>query len=73
MGLDDPTLSLKQMFQNIAVEFNNKEIIVNLPAGAYNMDGKVDIYPNDYSKIQITWDCKSEHYDSINYIHVLLT
>ena len=57
-SLDDPALSLKQMFQNIAVEFNNDDIMVELPADAFDMDCIVDINPNDYSRMRITRDCK---------------
>ena len=34
-----PTLGLKQMCQNIAVEFNNEEVVVNLSDESLDLDG----------------------------------
>ena len=72
-SLDEPTLSLKHIFLNIAVEFKNKMVIVNLPADAYDIDVIVNTNPNDYNMMQVTQDYKSYYFGSIIYKYLLLT
>ena len=49
-----PTLGLKQMCQNIAVEFNNEEVVVNLSDESLDLDGIQDISSNDMTRVRVT-------------------
>ena len=55
---DDPGFSPKEIFQNIALSFNNDDIELHLPGDAYDLIGIEDINPNDPDRIRITRDCK---------------
>ena len=56
--LDDPSLGLKQLFQNVALEFSNEEVMVELTEEAMYLSGIQDIDPNDRSRMRANRDCK---------------
>ena len=56
--LDDPVFNLKQMFQNVALQFNDERLIVELPPDYYAMDDCSCIDANDINRIRITRDCE---------------
>ena len=66
-SLDDPELSLKQLFMELALAFNNDDIELTLPDAAYDLDNVNSLDPNDNSRITIQRDGKS-----ITYQYVLL-
>ena len=51
-ALDDPTLSLKQIFVEIALAFNNKEVEVVLPEEAYDLEYIHLLDPNDNERMK---------------------
>ena len=56
--LDDPSFSLKHIFQIVAFLFNNKKTFLDLPNDAYGIKGIFEIDSNDFSRIRITRGCK---------------
>ena len=48
----------KQIFQSIALGFNNEDIVIELPPDAYDLHSIDQIDPNDIGRIRITRDCK---------------
>ena len=46
------------IFTRCAFDFNNKEIIINLPDNAADVDGIDGLDPNDLARIRIERDCK---------------
>lgn len=57
-ALDDPSLNFPEMFQNLAFAFNNEEVKVTLPEGAYDLPMIEEIDPNEITRIRIIWDSK---------------
>ena len=55
-ALDDPALSLKRIFVEIAMAFNNEEVEVELPEGAYDIEYIHLLDPNDTDRIIIQRD-----------------
>ena len=56
--LDDLSLSLSSIFQNLAFQFNNKDIVIKLPDNSDDVDGVSDLDPNDFTLINNDRDCK---------------
>ena len=56
--LDDPGLSLKHFFVEIALAFNNEEIVVHVPDEAYDIEYIHLLDPNDDDRIVIQRDRK---------------
>ena len=56
--LNDPGLSPRGIFQVLSLNFNNNEIILELPDEAVDIDGYDGLNPNDMSRIRIQRDCK---------------
>ena len=56
--LDDPVFNIKQMFQNICLQFNDERVNVELPSDYYAMEYLNEIDANDISRIRITRDCE---------------
>ena len=56
--IDDPSFSPKQIFQNVALSFNDERINIQLPSDAYDLIGIEDIDANDPDRVRITRDCK---------------
>ena len=57
-SLDNPSLSLKQIFVEIALAFNNDEIVVTLPDEAYDLEYIHLLDANDDDRISIQRDRK---------------
>ena len=55
--LDDVSMTLEQMFQQIALSFNNEDILLELPQEAYDVNDFDLINLNDPNCIKITRDC----------------
>ena len=56
--IDDVTFHPKQIFQDIALSFNNELFFIRLPPDAYELTSIEDIDPNDMCRIRITPNCK---------------
>ena len=56
--IDDVGYHPKQIFQNIALGFNNESIVITLPPDAYDLNVIEQIDPNDMGRIRITRDCE---------------
>ena len=56
--LDDVSMTLEQMFQQIALSFNNEDILLELPQEAYDVHDFDLIKLNDPNRIKITRDCE---------------
>ena len=56
--LDNPALSIKQLFQRLNFDFNNDAVKVELPATTGDVNGLVTIDVNDCTRIQIHRDCE---------------
>ena len=69
-GIDDPTLSPKQIYNLIQLSFNNPDAIVALPITATDLENIEAIDPNDQSRIGIDRDCE---YISITKFVILFT
>ena len=54
--LDDPILSLPQVFSTLALQFNNIDIKVTLPKDMLDVEGHDEINPNDPNIIRIPRD-----------------
>ena len=57
-SLDDPELSLKQIFVEIALAFNNEQVEVRYPDEAYDLEYIHLLDPNDDDRIVIQRDRK---------------
>ena len=58
-SLDNPALSSREIFAELALAFNNKEIEIQLPDAAYDLEYIHLLDANDPSRISIGRDCKS--------------
>ena len=56
--LDDSRMSIQQIFQYIALSFNNEEVIVDFLDEFYDVPGWETINLNDTTRIRITRDCE---------------
>ena len=56
--IDDVGYHPKQIYQNIALGFNNESIVITLPPDAFDLDAIEEIDPNDMGRIRITRDCE---------------
>ena len=56
--LDDPSLSLSAIYQKLAFDFNNEDIIVQLPDNSEDIEGIQDLDPNDMNRILIRRESK---------------
>ena len=56
--IDDISYHPKQIYQSIALAFNNESVNIELPFDAYDLSSIKDINPNDMGRICITRDCK---------------
>ena len=74
-SLDNPALSLTQIFVEIALAFNNEEIVVHLPDEFYDLEYILLLDPNDDDRIVIQRDPKLFviHYLCFIPIHYILT
>ena len=57
-AIDDPSLNFPEMFQNLAFAFNNEEVVVTLPEGAFDLPNIEEIDANDMTRIRIIRDSK---------------
>ena len=64
-SIDDPALHSLEIFQNLAFAFNNEEVKVTLPEGAFDLPIIEEIDANDPSRIRIIRDCK------VSFVHFL--
>ena len=55
--LDDPVYSIKAMFQNLVLDYNNEHIHVKLPPDAEELDDYLTLDANDSSRMKILRDC----------------
>ena len=55
-ALDNPSLSLKQNFTEVALAFNNNEIHINLSDGVMDLENISLLNANDQSRIRIQRD-----------------
>lgn len=58
MYLDDPLFNLKQMFQNISLQFNDERVFVKFPPNFYDVGDTNGIDANDITRVRITRDFK---------------
>jgi hypothetical protein len=56
--LDSSELSINQIYVDLALAFNNEEIVINLPEDAYDLKNISLLNPNDESRISIERDRK---------------
>ena len=56
--IDDISYHPKQIYQSVALSFNNESVLIDLPHDAYDLSLIEDIDPNDMGCIRITRDCK---------------
>ena len=70
--LDDPLYSPKEMFQHLALVFNNHKIHVNLPENVEDIEDFLSLDANDLIRINIIRDCESKYVISI-FIYYLLS
>ena len=56
--IDDVSFHPKQIFQDIALSFNNELIVIQLPPDAYDLTSIEEIDPNNMCRIRITRDCE---------------
>ena len=70
--LDNPELSLKQMFMNLALAFNNEEVVITLPDDAFDLENSEMLDPNDRGRISINRDCKYICLKIINFFTIIL-
>ena len=56
--IDDPALSPRAIFELLSLDFNNNEIILELPDEVMDIDGCEGLDPNDISRIRIKRDGK---------------
>ena len=56
--LDSPELSLKHMFVELSLAFNNELIILPIPDAAYDLENIHLLDPNDCERISIDRDRK---------------
>ena len=45
------------MFQTLVLDYNNEEVVVDLPADAEELDNHMTLDPNDISRMKILRDC----------------
>ena len=55
--LDDSMYSLKEMFQTLVLDYNNEEVVVDLPTDAEELDDYMSLDANDISRIKVLRDC----------------
>ena len=55
-ALDNPSLSLKQIFVEVALAFNNDEMIIQLPDGAMDLENIALLNANNPARIRIQRD-----------------
>ena len=53
---DDPKFCLSQNSSNVAFEYNNENINIDLPVTIFDVDGHEELDPNDKKRINITRD-----------------
>jgi len=56
--LDEPVFNMKQMFQNICLQFNDERVVVEFPPDYYAMGDMNGIDVNDITRVRITRDCE---------------
>ena len=56
--LEDQTLTLRRIFELLAIQFNNEQIIVSYPEKSSDVDGMSNINTNDPLRIRIKRDGK---------------
>ena len=56
--IDDVGYHPKQIFQVVALGFNNDTIVIQLPPDSYDLYSIDQIDPNDMDRIRITRDCE---------------
>ena len=56
--LDDLVFHVKQIFQDLCLQFNDERVVVELPPDYYEMGDDSGINPNDTTRIRILRDCK---------------
>ena len=52
-GIDDPSLSLKQVFNLVQLSFNNLDVLISSPTKASDLENIEAIDPNDMTRIAI--------------------
>ena len=57
-SLDNPGLSIKQIFVELTLSFNNDDVLVTVPQDAYDLDNIDSLNPNDERRISIMRDRK---------------
>ena len=57
-GLDDLALSPAGIFQKLWFQFNNDDIIVQLPDNVDDVDGSDALDANDFARLNINCDCR---------------
>ena len=58
-GLDDPTMSLANIFRLICFDFTNEDIIIDLPDNTCDIQGIESLDPNDRNRMKIERDGKN--------------
>ena len=68
-SMDDPTMSLANIFRLLCFNFANEEIIIELPDNTCDIQGSEDIDPNDATRVKIDRDGKNIIY---YYLHIII-
>ena len=56
--IGDPELSINGIFTQLCFDFNNDDIIIELPSNACDVEGVENLDPNNMNRITIQRDCK---------------
>ena len=57
--VDNPELSINRIFTGLSFDFNNEDIIIELPNNKCDTDGVENLNPNDMNRITIQRDYKN--------------
>ena len=67
--VDSPEFSLTEIFADVAIVFNNDELIIKLPPKGNDVEGYELLDPNDQTRIRIHRDGEISYSYSILIIH----
>ena len=57
-AIDDPQFSMKQMFMQLTLAFNNEDVVITMPDAANDLENIELLNPNDENRITIQRDGK---------------
>ena len=59
-GMDDPAMSLANIFRSLSFDFANEEIVIELPDNAVDIQGIEGLDPNDAVRMKIERDGRNQ-------------